>query len=100
MSWEQPEKSRFDTIGNSVQLVNIDLAKNKKRYYYLALTTSLFNIVLVRAWGRIGSRSRVKEDWFDEMNDALVHANRIFRQKCSRGYIEVDDIRDFNGRDV
>jgi predicted DNA-binding WGR domain protein len=79
-------------------MICVDISKNKQRFYYLALTVSLFNIVLVRAWGRIGNQTRVKEEWYDDMESALTQANRIFRQKCTRGYVEVKDFTSFKWR--
>lgn len=85
MMWE-----RFNSIG-SAQLVQIDPARNRRRIYLLEASHGLFHMVLRRSWGRIGSRMRSKEEWYEDISEAITQANRIYRQKLSRGYVEVLD---------
>lgn len=84
-----PAAQRFDNFGRA-QLTHVDDSKNCRRVYLLQVDATLFNVMVLRAWGRIGQKKvRVKEEWYESMGEALRQANRIYRQKIGRGYVEV-----------
>jgi predicted DNA-binding WGR domain protein len=57
------------------------------RFYCLSLQPTLFGEVsVVRAWGRIGTRGRMKIDSFPSGEGALAALARIEKIKRKRGY--------------
>lgn len=75
---------------SSCQLVMIDPALNRRRVYFIEIIQGLFDVILFRAWGRIGNRVRCKEEWYAKIDEALKEANRLYREKVRKGYKEVD----------
>jgi predicted DNA-binding WGR domain protein len=68
-------------------LRRIDPARNKARFYCLSLQPTLFGEVsVVRAWGRIGTRGRMKIDSFPSGEGASAALARIEKIKRKRGY--------------
>jgi predicted DNA-binding WGR domain protein len=65
--------------------------RNMARFYAMDLERSLFgHFVLVRRWGRIGSRGRLKSDWFDDPDTARMSLDRLLERKLRRGYSRVE----------
>jgi len=77
-------------MGVSVLVLHrVDPSVNMRRFYTISLENSLFgDILLVRSWGRIGTRGRVRFDWFDNPTDAANELTRIASVKARRGYQE------------
>ena len=70
-------------------LRRIEPAKKMARFYVLDLEVGLFgHTVLVRRWGRIGTRGQMRAMSFSHEDEALAQFARIQRQKASRGYRE------------
>jgi predicted DNA-binding WGR domain protein len=68
-------------------LRRVDPAKNMARFYCLSLQPTLFGeMSVVRAWGRIGTRGRMKVDSYQTDEGAAAAFTRIERQKRRRGY--------------
>jgi len=70
-------------------LHRIDPARNMARFYCLSLQPTLFGEVsVVRVWGRIGTRGRMKIDSFASGEGAAAAFNRMEKSKRRRGYRE------------
>ncbi|MHA6688398.1 WGR domain-containing protein [Mesorhizobium sp. A556] len=68
-------------------LHRVDPAQNMARFYCLSLQPTLFGEVsVVRAWGRIGTRGRMKIDSYPTGEGASAAFSRLERQKRRRGY--------------
>lgn len=69
-------------------LTRVDSACNMRRFYGLALATSLFGEHgVVRRWGRIGRAGQSRTDWYDEPSDAQSALQTLLRAKRRRGYV-------------
>ncbi len=65
----------------------MDPACNMRRFYSLALATSLFGERgVVRQWGRIGASGQVRTDWYEAWDAAAAELERMTRRKRRRGY--------------
>ncbi|WP_378942466.1 WGR domain-containing protein [Mesorhizobium sp. ANAO-SY3R2] len=75
-------------IASSVlHLQRRDAARNMARFYCLSVEPSLFgDAVLVREWGRIGTRGRRRLDLFADVAAAQEAFRRLARAKVRRGY--------------
>lgn len=70
-------------------LRRIDPARNMARFYCLLLQPTLFGEVsVVRAWGRIGTRGRMKIDSYPTGEGADAAFARLEKTKRKRGYCE------------
>jgi predicted DNA-binding WGR domain protein len=70
-----------------VYLEKRDPQKRQARFYALHVTPALFGgWALVREWGRIGARGRVKTDWFDREAEADRALEKMKGRKIRRGY--------------
>lgn len=70
-----------------VVLTRVEPARNMRRFYSVALASSLFGEPGVeRAWGRIGSPGRRRTDWFAAPEAARAELERIAGAKRRRGY--------------
>ena len=60
---------------------------NARRYYGLDVQSDLFGqIVLVRSWGRIGTRGVIKIEPYETVHAAELARFRLFRSKVKKGY--------------
>lgn len=64
---------------------------NCRRFYRVEVTNGLFSPIVIRSWGRIGCRVRVKADFYKTMQEALEASNKIFRRRVRRGYREIEN---------
>jgi len=69
-------------------MVCIQPELNCRRFYRLEVAPSLFSPIVIRSWGRIGCRVRVKVYYHDDMESALADANALYCRKVRRGYTE------------
>ncbi len=70
-----------------VFLTRVDPSCNMRRFYSLALATSLFGEWGVRRqWGRIGASGRERTDWYTEAQEAEGALQALLRAKRRRGY--------------
>lgn len=81
---------------SSCQLVMINPSLNRRRVYFIEIFQGLFDVVLYRAWGRIGYRVRCKEEWYAKIEDAVKEANRLYREKVRKGYREIKAVTEPN----
>jgi predicted DNA-binding WGR domain protein len=71
----------------ALHLTKIAPKANQWRYYRLGVQLSLFGEWgLVREWGRIGSSSQERTDWFTRRDEAEEALAKLARQKARRGY--------------
>jgi predicted DNA-binding WGR domain protein len=64
-----------------------DPERNMARFYAVSIERSLFgDFMLVRQWGRIGSRGRMQSEWFASAAEAAGSGNRLLQTKRNRGY--------------
>jgi len=74
-------------MSNAIQLRRIDGGRNLARFYVVAVHADLVDgWSLVREWGRIGRRGRVRVEPFTELAAAEAAGARIERIKRGRGY--------------
>lgn len=67
-----------------------DPARNMRRFYRLWIARDLFGtVVLMRAWGRIGTAGRQRAEAQPDLAAARVAAERLARCKMRRGYVPV-----------
>lgn len=67
-----------------------DPQRNMARFYAVSVERSLFGeFMLVRQWGRIGSRGRMQADWFVSASEASSAEDRLLRSKRRRGYRDI-----------
>ncbi|TNC45234.1 WGR domain-containing protein [Rubellimicrobium rubrum] len=70
-----------------LHLTRVDPSCNMRRFYSLALSTSLFGECgVVRHWGRIDNQGQRRTDWHDSLQAALDELARMARTKRRRGY--------------
>ncbi len=71
----------------AVELHRIDEARNMRRFYRLDMQPDLFGgFLLVRQWGRIGSRGRIVAERFDNATLAVEAITQHAARKARRGY--------------
>ena len=74
-------------LANQTILRRVDPARNMARSYCLSLQPTLFGEVsVVRAWGRIGTRGRMKIDSYPTGEGAAAAFARLEKAKRRRGY--------------
>jgi predicted DNA-binding WGR domain protein len=74
-------------MSDGTQLRRCDPSRNMRRFYVLAVHGDLVDgWSLVREWGRIGRRGRVRVEPFTELAAAEAAGARIERIKRGRGY--------------
>jgi len=70
-----------------IYLVRHDDEKNMHRFYQMFVVPGLLDDwSLVREWGRAGSPSTVRKDWFDSEEDAISAGERLSVIKEKKGY--------------
>ena len=70
-----------------MMLRRVDPTRNMSRFWSARLQPSLFEeVLLVRNWGRIGSRGQEREYWFSTRQAALAAFEKITSAKRRRGY--------------
>ena len=71
----------------NTSLCRIRPERNEWRYYRMEIWPDLFGrALLVRQWGRIGTKGRRKLDPHPDPGAALNALGKIMRAKCRRGY--------------
>lgn len=80
---------RYDRIVTTtdVYLERIDHARNMARYYRLSVAETLFGEwVMIREWGRIGSRGQSREHCCGSPDEARALVKAHTAQRLKRGY--------------
>jgi predicted DNA-binding WGR domain protein len=71
----------------SIYLERREPARNRQRFYNIAVTQTLFGSwTLIREWGRIGQPGTVRETWFDTESAAIEAGAQVRQRKEKRGY--------------
>lgn len=71
-----------------MMLRRVDPTRNMSRFWSARLQPSLFEeVLLVRNWGRIGSRGQERSYWFSTRQAALAAFTRVTAAKTRRGYV-------------
>lgn len=81
------EPDRFINFG-VCEMQHVEPEKNCLRYYRIEVRPGLFDTVLARYWGRLGQKPRYKEEFFSATGDAMNLAQRLYRRKKHKGYVE------------
>ncbi len=70
-----------------VFLTRVDPSCNMRRFYSLALATSLFGECgVARQWGRIGTEGQRRTEWYVAPREAESALQALLRAKRRRGY--------------
>lgn len=90
MRWTRsPGGGRFAPM---THLHRIDPARNMARFYRLSLQPTLFGgLSVVRTWGRIGTRGRIRIDLHPTEEQALAALVQLEAAKRRRGYAPAPD---------
>ena len=65
--------------------------RNKKAFYELFAGKDLFGFILIRRWGRIGTKGQPgKKQRFIEETGMLKEYERVHQERIKRGYLEVN----------
>lgn len=71
----------------AVEFHRIDKARNMRRFYRLSIEPDLFGgVLLMKAWGRIGTRGRVTAERHEGEAPALAALEKQAGCKRRRGY--------------
>jgi predicted DNA-binding WGR domain protein len=84
---EAASENRFSGF-DICEMLCIKPELNRRRFYRLEVAPGLFSPIVIRSWGRIGCRIRVKVYYHDDLLSALADANSMYRRKLRRGYTE------------
>ena len=77
----------ISTIQHTLVLRRVEPEENVARFYTLMIERDLFErIVLVRRWGRIGTRGRERSDEHASQFEAAEAMGRLAAVKRRRGY--------------
>lgn len=64
-----------------------DDTQNMARFYAIEIQPTLFgDVMLVRRWGRIGTKGQSLRDWFEAAPAAKAERRRLVAAKQRRGY--------------
>ena len=70
-------------------LTRHDPTRNMARFYGLEITADLLGgAVLIRRWGRVGTKGREMRHWFADPGAATLEQDDWRQRKLKRGYIE------------
>ncbi|WP_246849619.1 WGR domain-containing protein [Rubellimicrobium arenae] len=84
----EPALVVIDQSPDLVLLTRVDPSCNMRRFYSLALVTSLFGECgVVRHWGRIGTSGQTRTDWYGAAPEAKTALHALLRVKRRRGYV-------------
>lgn len=73
------------------RFVSIDPARNRFRYYSLSWQPTLWGGgAVMRTWGRIGTRGRTLETFYDDRTSAQKLIDQLVRRRLQHGYSVVD----------
>ncbi|MGR8932781.1 MAG: WGR domain-containing protein [Gammaproteobacteria bacterium] len=70
-----------------IYLERHDPDKNLHRFYQMYVAPGIFgDWSLVREWGRVGSPGKVRKEWFDSEQEALIAGQNLAAAKQKKGY--------------
>lgn len=80
----------MDDFSPSLLLKRIEPTRNMARFYLLSVEPSLLaGSVLIRSWGRIGTKGRTRIMLFEDRDGARCALDRLAAAKLRRGYCRV-----------
>ena len=91
------EISKFFTNYGCCELIRFVSKTKRWRYYSIAILPGLFATILQRQWCRQGFKPRIKEDEYEDLDEAMRIANLIYRAKTRIGYREYDRSSNLKG---
>jgi len=75
------------TIPHTILLRRVEAETNVHRFYALMIERDLFGrVLLVRRWGRIGTRGRARPEEHPSETEAAAAMDRLAAAKRRRGY--------------
>ena len=75
------------TIRYTLGLRRVEPEQNVARFYALMIERDLFGrVILVRHWGRIGSKGRERAEVYADEGDATQTMGKLAAAKRQRGY--------------
>lgn len=81
------KKAPFQNDIPTTVLHRVDPSCNMARFYVMSISPSLFgDVALVRSWGRLTKKGRVKIQLFGSSGEAEVARARLISKKLARGY--------------
>ena len=82
-----PLEVQLSLFPDRVRLRRIDSTQNMRRFYRMHLQPDLFGgCLLVREWGRIGTRGQSRCDLYSDEAQAVMALIALDRAKRRRGY--------------
>ena len=70
-------------------LRRLDPSRNMSGFWSVRLQPSLFGkVLLLRSWGRMGSRGQERSYWFSTKHAALAALDKVAKAERRRGYME------------
>jgi predicted DNA-binding WGR domain protein len=83
----RPAPTQLALFAEEAALVRIQPEQNMQRFYRMEVSRDLFGrAVLVRHWGRLGTRGRQRLDLYPDPGAAINALAEILRAKRRRGY--------------
>jgi predicted DNA-binding WGR domain protein len=83
------ERQSPHTDWPATMLRRVDSSRNMSRFWSVRIQPSLFEeVLLVRSWGRIGSRGQERSYWFSTKQAAPAALDKVEKIKRQRGYRE------------
>ncbi len=73
-------------VMQSVRMVCQIPEKNRNAFYNLRIVPDLFGFVLIRHWGRIGTRGRLQTTRFSSQTALAKEFNRLLRLRLRHQY--------------
>ena len=74
----------------AIELRRLDPSRNMRRFYRLDIEPDLFGgALLMKTWGRIGTRGRVAAERYDNQGIALAALQNHAECKRRRGYADM-----------
>ena len=86
---DAPELAPASTVErpDPVLLTRVDPSCNMRRFYSLALATSLFGECgVTRQWGRVGTEGQRRTEWYMAYSEAESALQALLRVNRRRGY--------------
>ena len=81
------DSAQLDVFPTCMHLQRVDLARNMRRFYRMAIQTDLFgDVSLIRVWGRIGTRGRQQVNSHADEGRAINALLKLAQEKRRRGY--------------
>jgi predicted DNA-binding WGR domain protein len=87
VSSREPDIEGLAQFQEYIRFTSIDPAKNRYRIYTLTWHPELWGgVALVRAWGRIGGKSRFCSQNYLTREEALQEVDQLIKRRLKRGY--------------